>query len=148
MEKAILEKARKYCAYQERSQQEVRDKLYEWGFHKNEVEQVITQLITENYLSEQRFALAYAGGKFRSKGWGRLKIRQGLEGKRVSQSCITNALKELNESDYQKTMKKIIAERTKAIKEENSFKRNYMIARHTISKGYEPELVWEYLNSQ
>jgi SOS response regulatory protein OraA/RecX len=80
--KVILEKAKKYCSYQERSQQEVRDKLYEWGLHRNEVEQAIAQLVSENYLNEQRFAIAYAGGKFRMKGWGKIKIKLALKQKK------------------------------------------------------------------
>ena len=95
MESKILEKARKYCTYQERSQQEVRDKLYEWGLHRNEVELGIATLVSENYLNEQRFAIAYAGGKFRMKGWGRIKIKLALKQKKVSDYCIRKALDEI-----------------------------------------------------
>ncbi len=70
-------KAADFCAYQERSQQEVRDKLYTYGLHEEEVEEVITELIIDGFISEERFAKAYAGGKFRIKGWGRRKIIQG-----------------------------------------------------------------------
>ena len=61
-------KAGDYCAYQERSQQEVRDKLYQYGLHQNEVEQIISELITEGFINEERFAIQYAGGHFRIKG--------------------------------------------------------------------------------
>jgi regulatory protein len=144
-EQPSFQKAKKYCAYQERSQQEVRDKLYEWGLHRNEVEQIITQLISENYLNEQRFAVAYAGGKFRINGWGRLKIKQGLEAKRVSRPCITEALNKLDKRDYEAALKKLISEKTKTIKENNPFRKKHQVARYIISKGYEPELVWEIL---
>src|SRR6478735_4591510 len=73
-----LVKAQKYCAYQERSQQEVRDKLYTFGLHKNQVEELISRLISDGFLKEERFAIAYATGKFRSKKWGVIKIRHGL----------------------------------------------------------------------
>ena len=62
-----------YCAYQERSQQEVRDKLYNYGLHSAEVEDVICELIGANFLNEERFANAYALGKFRIKQWGEIK---------------------------------------------------------------------------
>ena len=76
-ENAARSKAEHYCAYQERSQQEVRDKLYEWGQYPDVVENIISGLITGNFLNEERFAKAYAIGKFRQKGWGRMKIKQG-----------------------------------------------------------------------
>src|SRR6478672_11536112 len=95
--KKILNKGRKYCAYQERSQQEVRDKLYSWGLHRTEVEQALSELISENYLKEERFAEAFAGGRFRIKKWGRNKIRLALQQKKVSEPLINSALKNISD---------------------------------------------------
>src|SRR5690606_32650010 len=85
-------KASNYCAFQERSQQEVRDKLYEWGLHKEEVENLLVDLIQEGFLNEERFAMAYARGKHRINKWGVHKIRQGLKLKSVSPPLIQSAL--------------------------------------------------------
>jgi regulatory protein len=74
-----LTKAEHFCAYQERSQQEVRDKLYEWGLWPDAVEQSISRLIEGNFLNEDRFAKAYTKGKFNQKAWGKIKIKQGLK---------------------------------------------------------------------
>src|ERR1700741_430415 len=73
-EKVALGKAENYCAYQERSQQEVREKLYEWGVYPSVIERIVSKLIENNFLNEERFAIAYATGKLRQKGWGRNKI--------------------------------------------------------------------------
>ena len=147
MEKRILEKAKKYCAYQERSQQEVRDKLDEWGLHRTDVEQGIAQLVSENYLNEQRFAIAYAGGKFRMKGWGKIKIKLALKQKKVSDYCIRKALEEISIKDYRNTLSKIILSKAKEVKEKNPLKKNYKVAQYAISRGFEPEMVWEVLNT-
>lgn len=147
IDSTILNKARKYCSYQERSQQELRDKLYELGLHKNEVEQTISQMVTENYLNEERFAIAYAGGKFRIKHWGRIKIKLALKQKKVSPYCINKALKEINERDYQKCLEKIIAACEKKILEKNQLKKNYKIAQYAIGRGFEPDLVWSILKN-
>ncbi len=135
----------KYCAFQERSQQEVRDKLYSYGLHQREVEQIISQLVTENYLNEERFAIAYAGGKFRMKQWGKNKIRAALKLKKVSDYCINKALREIPDSDYRKVLSKVIAEKSKAVSEKNPLKKNYKVAQYAISRGFEPEMVWERL---
>jgi len=82
-EKVALAKAEHFCAYQERAQQEVRDKLYEWGLWPDAVERIISQLIEGNFLNEERFARIYAKSKFNQKVWGRIKIKQGLKLKRV-----------------------------------------------------------------
>jgi regulatory protein len=136
-------KAESYCAYQERSQQEVRDKIYSWGLHKNEVEEIISTLISDGYLKEERFASAFAGGKFRIKKWGKKKIRLALQNKQVSEPLIRKALAEIDEKEYRKTLKEIIAGRSKLIKEKNALKRKYKIASYAISRGFEPEKVWE-----
>src|SRR4051812_48736893 len=98
-----LQKAKHYCAYQERCHSEVRDKLYSFKLYKNEVEQLLTQLIEEDYLNEERFAIAYAGGHFRIKNWGKEKIKYALKQKRVSDYCIRKALASISNTDYNKT---------------------------------------------
>ncbi len=148
MDSKILEKAKKYCAYQERSQQEVRDKLYDLGLHRNEVEQCIALLISENYLNEQRFAIAYAGGKFRIKQWGKVKIRLALKAKKVSDYCIRKALEEINTRDYKNTLSKMLSERNKDVKEKNPLKKRYKVAQYAISRGFEAEMVWEEMGNE
>lgn len=142
-----LAKARKYCSFQERSQQELRDKLYEWGLHKTDVERTISQLVEEGFMNEERFAIAFAGGKFRIKNWGRIKIKLALKQKKVSDYCIRKALNQINDNDYRKTLEKIIASYSKKLVEKNPLKRNYKVAQYSIGKGFEPELVWELLRS-
>ena len=143
VDKSLLEKARAYCVYQERSQQEVRDKLYDWGLHRAEVEQCIAQLVSENYLNEQRFAIAYAGGKFRVKEWGRIKIKLALKQKKVSDYCIRKALEEIGSREYKSTLAKLISKKSKEVKESNPVKKKYKVAQYAISRGFEPEMVWE-----
>ena len=88
-----IQRIRHFCAYQERAQQEVRDKLYELGMTKSEVEEIISDLITDNFLNEERFANLFTGGHFRIKQWGKSKIQYALQQKRVSQVNIKKALK-------------------------------------------------------
>src|SRR5690349_11816012 len=91
------EKIRHYCAYQERSHQETRKKLYGYGLYSTDVEALISQLITDGFLNEERYAKAFAGGKFRIKKWGKLKIIHDLEMKGVNKNCLRIALKEISD---------------------------------------------------
>jgi len=143
--KIALEKGARYCAYQERSQQEVRNKLYEIGVVSSLVEEVIAELIQQDFINEERFARAWAGGKFRVKGWGRIKIRNGLQQKRVSDYCILKGLAEIDESDYQEKLREILRSKLSASESDPTFVRNRKAARHAISRVYEPPLVWELL---
>lgn len=140
-----LTKAEQFCAYQERSHREVRTKLYSYGLFKKDVEDILTQLITSGFLNEERFAKAFAGGKFRMKKWGRNKIENELKQRDISKRCIQIGLKEIDEMDYRKALLDLIKKKNKTITEANPFKRRNKLAVFLIGKGYEPELVWNYL---
>jgi regulatory protein len=138
-------KAEHYCSYQERSQQEVRGKLYEWGLHAKVVEIVISGLITDNFLNEERFAKAYAIGKFRQKGWGKLKIKQGLKFKKVPDVLIKKALQAIADDDYLLMLQKVLAKKTALVNEKNSYRRNYKLRQYALSRGFDGDLVAEAL---
>ena len=143
-----LQKLKHYCTYQERSHYEVMQKLWELKVAKSDHDLIIATLIDEDYLNEERFAIQFAGGKFRMKQWGRVKIKLALKQKKVSEVLIKQALKGIDERDYNSMMKKIIAERGKKTAEKNPAKRKYKIAQYLISRGFEPELIWEILNER
>ncbi len=145
--KSAKVKIEQYCAYQERSQQEVRDKLYDMGLHQKEVEELISELITSNFLNEERFAIAFAGGKFRMKQWGKIKIKQHLKLKKVSDYCIKKALAQLPEADYEKTIEKLIEKKSKELKEKDPYILQNKVAKYIASKGFEPDLIWDKLKA-
>ncbi|HET6990599.1 MAG TPA: regulatory protein RecX, partial [Bacteroidia bacterium] len=134
-------KAESYCAYQERCQQEMRDKLYSWGLHGDAVENVIAGLISKNFLNEERFAKAFSGGKFRIKKWGRVKIRMELKRRKLSEYCIKKGLAEIDEDDYLKTLKKVAEEKAKAVKEKDAQKKKYKVMSYLLSRGFESDLI-------
>ncbi len=135
----------RYCAYQERSHQEVRDKLYGYGLHRGDVDELLSRLITEGFLNEERFAKAFAGGKFRMMKWGRNKIKHELEVRHISSRCIRQALQEIDDSDYRKALKTILQKRLTQGAGLKPYQRRDKAARFAIGKGYEPDLVWALL---
>jgi len=145
--KAALAKAEHYCAYQERSQQEVRAKLYEWGLWSNEVEETISDLIQTNFLSEERFTQAYVSGKFNIKGWGKNKIKQGLKLKKVPDKMISNALKAIDHDDYLKAILSAAEKKSKTIQEKDAYKRKYKLVSYLLGKGFENDLILEVLKN-
>jgi len=143
-----LARLQKYCAYQERSHHEVRMKLIEIGCYGLDLENVICDLIEENFLNEQRFASTYAGGKFRLKKWGRIKIRQELKFKRVSPYCLKKAMEEISDEDYEETMHSLLRKKARSVRAKNQFEKRGKLARYLMQKGYESFLVWEMLKAE
>ena len=138
----------RYCVYQERCHQEVKDKLYEFGLRSSDVDELLTDLITDGFLNEERFAKAFVGGKFRMKSWGRLRITRELEAKGLTGNCIKSGLKEIDEDDYQKTLMTLIRKKSAMLEEENTFVLRDKVSRFVIQKGFEPDLVWSILKEE
>ncbi|MBI1341680.1 MAG: RecX family transcriptional regulator [Terrimonas sp.] len=145
-----LQKLRQYCAYQERSHSEVKEKAYSFGLWKNQVEELLSELIQDGYLNEERFAIAFAGGKFRMKQWGRVKIKYALKQKQVSDYCIRKALKEIGEEDYEKTFMLVAEKRWNSIKGAgvNSFVKMSKTREYLLQKGFEAVLINRFINEQ
>ncbi|HMK02796.1 MAG TPA: regulatory protein RecX [Ferruginibacter sp.] len=137
-----LPKIKQYCAYQERCHSEVKEKLYSFGLYKKDVEELISTLIEENYLNEERFATQFAGGKFRIKQWGRVKIKYALKQKQVSEYCIKKALLTIAETDYKRTLEKLFEQKLKTLRsEKNIFSKKRKLQDHLVQKGFEHGLV-------
>ena len=137
-----LQKARHYCGYQERSHGEVQEKLYSFGLRKKDVETALATLIEENYLNEQRFAEQFAGGHFRLKEWGRVKIRYELKQRRVSEYCIKKALTLIDEDEYERTLGRLAEKKWETLRgESNLFVRKRKLQDYLLQKGYELDRV-------
>ncbi len=137
----------KYCAYQDRCHSEVRHKLISLGIYGDDLEEIIFDLIQENFLNEERFARSYARGKFRIKQWGRNKIIRELNARQVSEYCIRMALEEIDEEEYLQTLKKLAQKKWKEYRGMKNFERKGRLARYLSSRGFENELIWAELKS-
>jgi|694.fasta_scaffold50477_6 regulatory protein len=139
-----LEKIKHYCAYQERSHQEVRFKLIELGIFHHDLENYIAILIEENFLNEERYARAIARGKFYYKQWGRNKILQTLKLQKVSNYCIQKAMQEIDENDYIATFQKLAQNKLALLRhEKNKFTKMKKLQSFMLQRGFE----YEYINS-
>ena len=142
-----LQKIKHFCSYQERSHQEVKEKLYSFGLYKADVELLLSQMIEENYLNEERFAVAFAGGRFRIKRWGRIKIGNELKQRRISEYCIKRGLASIDEKEYMNTLQKLFEKKQESLKaEKNSSIKKQKTWSFLMQRGFEPQLISEFIN--
>ncbi len=134
----------RYCAYQERCHKEVQQKLKQMGMIPDAIDQIIHHLLQHNFLNETRFSQAFARGKFRTKKWGKNRIVNELKFREISKYNITIALKEISETDYQKTFHALADKRMKQIiNEENLQKKRKKLADYLLYRGWESFLVYD-----
>ena len=145
--RAALAKAEHYCAYQERSQYEIRNKLFEWGLYASDVEDIIAELILTNFLNEERFAKAYVSGKFNINKWGKIKIKQGLKLKKVPEKMIIRALNGIDLDDYLSVLHNCAEKKLRTIIEKEPFKRKHKLITYLLTRGFENNLILDVLKN-
>jgi regulatory protein len=137
-----LAKARKYCALQERCSSEVKAKLFEWCEDETIREEIINQLLKENFLSEFRYADLFTRSKINQKKWGRLKIQFELQQRFLPAEVIEKAFKNIDENQYLENLLYLKLKKEKETNEPDEFKREMKIKAYLATKGYE----YEYIN--
>lgn len=138
-------KLESYCAYQERCHKEVIEKLKGMRMIPEAIDQIITHLIQENYLNEERYAKSFARGKFIIKKWGKNRIVNELKLRQISKFNIKSALTEINEEDYHKTLDELAKKRLTQIHESNVQKKKKKLADYLLYRGWETTLIYEKL---
>ena len=142
-----LQKLKHYCGYQERSHAEVKQKLYSLGLFEKEAEELISRLIEEGYLDEERFAISYASGKSRNNGWGRIKIRHELQQRGISKYCILKALQSLDESEYIAGFQRLADKKWHSLRsEKNIFVKKNKWQQFLLQRGFEQSIIktWSF----
>jgi len=139
-------KIESYCAYQDRSHFEVKNKLFSWGQSSDQVDQLLAYLIENKFLDEGRFAESYVSGKLRIKHWGRIKIRQGLKLKQIPDKIIQLAFKTIDPDEYFEILKHEITKKQRDLSaEKDPWKKKAKLLRYAQSKGFENDLIYEAL---
>ena len=145
VQEALL-KLSKYCAYQDRCHKEVEQKLKEMSMIPQASEQIVAYLLRHDFLNEQRFALNYAKGKFNQKHWGRIRIKQELKKRDITEKLIQKALAQISEKEYKSTLKHLAAKKYNEQKQDRSLKAKAKLKNFLMYKGFESQLIYDEIN--
>ncbi|WP_452220056.1 regulatory protein RecX [Lacinutrix salivirga] len=138
-----IKKLEHYCAYQERSHKEVRQKLRDMNMIPEALDVVIVHLLEHNFLNEERFAKAYTRGKFRIKKWGKQRLILELKKKDISKFNIQTALNEIDDEEYLQVFNELAKKRVNSIKETNIYKKRKKLIDYLLYRGWESFLVYD-----
>ncbi len=144
----MTQKAKRYCAYQERCTSDLKRKLLSWGADPLLTDEIIALLKNENFLSDKRYAALFAISKINQNRWGRLKIEKALQQKDIPHEIIRNAMNETDPGQYEKNIMILIRQKMNEMKETDPLKIRQKILQFMLSKGYEAELIHKMLNPQ
>lgn len=142
-EKELQLKLETYCAYTERCPADVTSKLREWKVPRELWEDRLQELKDLRFLSEERYGEAFARGKFKLKSWGKNKIKAAMQAKAVDGTVISDAIDQINESDYREKLVGLLEKKNALLREEDMQKRREKLFRFAAQKGYESKLIFE-----
>ncbi|MCD8529223.1 MAG: RecX family transcriptional regulator [Chitinophagales bacterium] len=145
-EKDLFNKLCRFCAYRERAVIEVKTKMQQLQIPYTLQAKMIEKLKEENFLNEERYAKIFAKGKQRNNQWGRNKIKYYLAQKKIKANAIQIALASLDGEPYTNTIEYIIHKKKNSYTYNNIFELKAKIAAYLQNKGFETDLIWEYLN--
>lgn len=141
------ELAKDYCCIQERCHKEVISKLIAWGLTNEQADEVLTNLISENYINEERYAKIYSRSKFNQNKWGRIKIKYSLKQKGISDNCIASGLKEIDYDDYKALCQDLAIKKIQTQKGENPQVKKQKTISYLSTKGFEYEVINKVLET-
>lgn len=145
--KIAFEKAAKYCAYQERCQFDLERKLKDWNVDTEIWDEIIADLIQQNFLNEERFAQSFAMGKVNIKRWGKIKIKNELRTRKISDYSIRKALECVDDDKYLLNLQHLIEQKSPLITAENDFEKRMKLMKYLLGRGYESDLINEELGN-
>ncbi len=139
----VKQKLEYYCSYQERCHVEVRTKLLEFAIPENKKEEIIVHLIQENFLNEERFASVFSISKFHQKKWGKIRIKNELKARKISDYLIAKSLKDIPIEEYEATFQTLAEKHWDTIIEKNRLKKRKKFCDYLLRKGWESDWVYE-----
>ena len=144
--KEIEGKLQYYCSYQDRCHKEVTEKLKTFNVKQHESNQIISNLINDNYLNESRFCESFVRGKFKIKNWGKIRIISELKRRNISPYNITLGLKEVEDQDYLNKFEEIFKKKLSSLSNLSSDVKKKKIISYLQYRGWESNLIYSKIN--
>ena len=141
-----LSKAQSYCSRAEKCESDVRTYLFKQSVDTNVISKIVESLVADKFVDNARYVRAFVSDAFKFNKWGRLKIRQALLAKGISEKLMTQPLSEIDETEYMSLLESLLHAKLKSVHDDDEYKVKASVFRFAYSRGFEPELVekvWE-----
>lgn len=135
------QKLLKFCSFQERSQKEFIQKMFELKIPKEWQDELILEFIQNNYLSEERFVRSIIRGKFRINHWGKIKIKALLKSHQIPDVLINRCMDEINETDYLECIRQQYQKKITGMHSEMDIQKKHKTVQYLLQRGFEYEQI-------
>ena len=141
MNNILLNKAAIYASRCEHCESEVREKLLGWGASSEETDEIMTYLIKERYIDNQRYANSYTRDKLRFNHWGKYKIGMMLRSKDICNEIIKETLGQIDEEEYLEKLEQILRDKLRSLKYSSEYEKKGKLFKFAQSRGFESSTI-------
>lgn len=135
-EQKVLGRLQRLCARAEYCTADIRRKaLAALEGDTEAADRIVASLLQDRFVDDARYAAAFAREKAALQGWGPLKIRFQLRGKRVAEDVIDQALAELDPAPAEARLQKLAAEKDRSL--QGDPQRRLKLIKYLLSRGYD-----------
>lgn len=134
------------CAQAEHCEQEMRDKMKRWGMTPQAQDNVVSRLVKERYIDNERFARAFVKDKVRYNKWGRRKVQQALWMKRIDDDIQQRVLDEIDDKEYLDVLVPLLKQKRKSVKANSDYELNQKLVRFALSRGFDYGVIRQCLD--
>lgn len=142
----ILSRMQSLCSKTEKSSGEIRQKLKSSNLLPEETEEIIQSLQNDKFIDDRRFAGFFCRDKFKFNQWGKIKIRQALYSKGISEEICNESLDTINQHEYLDVLDKLLKNKDLKLHEPDIFKRKARLFRFAAQKGFEAEYIYAIID--
>lgn len=136
-ETEALSRVAAYCSTAEHCRAEIVEKLQRWGMAYDAMDRILDRMEQEKYIDEERFCRAFIRDKYRFAKWGKVKIGQALQLKKISSMTFRPLLNEIDEEEYLSILRDLLVSKRKSVRAENDYELNGKLMRFALSRGFE-----------
>mgnify|MGYP001201033789 FL=1 len=136
-ETEALSRVAALCSTAEHCRAEVVEKLQRWSIAYDAIDRIVSRLEQEQYIDEERFCRAFISDKYRFAKWGKMKIGQALQLKKIAPIVYRPLLNEIDEEEYLSILRGLLTAKRKSVHADTEYEQNGKLIRFALSRGFE-----------
>ncbi len=140
-EAETLSNLARYCSQAERCVDDVRKKIKAAGLAEDSTNRIISRLIQEKFIDEQRFCRSFVNDKLKFNHWGRIKIGYELKRRNIDPETYSDAIEAINESEYTSVLHHLLKSKKQSVKGRSTQDTFQKLYRFASSRGFESALI-------
>lgn len=135
------------CAQAEHCEYEMQEKMRRWQLPDDAQARVMQRLVSERYVDDNRYALAFARDKVKYNKWGRRKVEQALWQKRIADDIRQQVLDGIGDADYISVLRPLLQQKRRAVKARNDYELRMKLVKFALGRGFTMDVIRQCVNT-